>query len=99
MIPDEARAMFRKPPHPTPVVTPAHYLTEAERQVLYLRLGSRCRHSVAPDPFSKALFDALFQAGGDDFARLATVFPDHSAAVRRWRSDPLFAPVHGTETR
>lgn len=30
---------------------------------------------------------------------LASVFPEQSAAVRRWRTDPMFAPLHGTEPR
>ena len=52
---------------------------------------------MAPSPFQKALYEAFFQASGEEFARLATVFSEQSAAVRRWRTDPLFAPLHGTE--
>ncbi len=98
-MPDDARAIFHRPDRPRAVIAPPHPLTEAERHVLFLRLGPRCRHSMAPSPFQKALFEALFQAGGEEFARLARAFPDQSAAVRRWRSDPMFAPLHGTEGR
>ena len=98
-MPDDARSSFHKPDPPKGVVEPAHPLTEAERHVLSLRLGVRCRHSVAPSPFQKALYEAFFQASGEEFARLASVFPEQSAAVRRWRTDPMFAPLHGTEPR
>ena len=98
-MPDDVRSLFHKPDHPKVVVAPAHPLTEAERHVLYLRLGARCRHSVTPSPFQKALYEAFFQASGEEFVRLASVFPEQSAAVRRWRTDPIFAPVHGTEAR
>ena len=98
-MPDDARSIFHKPDHPKVVVAPAHPLTEAERHVLYLRLGARCRHSVVPGPFHKALYEAFFQASGEEFARLASAFPEQSAAVRRWRTDPMFAPLHGTEAR
>lgn len=98
-MPDEAKSFFPKPTPPRSVVASLHPLTEAERQVLYLRLGSRCRHALVPGPFMKALFEALFQAGGEEFTRLESAFPEQSAAVRRWRTDPMFAPVHGTEPR
>jgi hypothetical protein len=98
-MPDEAKSFFPKPTPPRSVVAPPHPLTEPERQVLYLRLGSRCRHALAPSPFMKALFEALFQAGGEEFTRLESAFPEQSAAVRRWRTDPMFAPLHGTEPR
>jgi len=98
-MPDDVRSLFHKPDHPKVVVAPAHPLTEAERHVLYLRLGARCRHSVAPSPFQKALYEAFFQASGEEFARLATVFPEQSAAVRHWRTDPLFGSLHATEPR
>ena len=97
-MPNEAHSIFHKPAPPAkPLVAPAHSLTEAERHVLYLRLGSRCRHAVVPGPFLKALYEAFFQASGEEFARLESAFPELAAAVRRWRTDPMFAPVHGTE--
>ncbi len=97
-MPNEAESMFHKPAPPAkPLVAPSHHLTEAERQVLYLRLGPRCRHSVEPGTFMKALYEGFFQASGEEFARLESAFPEQAAAVRRWRTDPMFAPVHGTE--
>src|SRR3989337_1306430 len=98
-MPADVRSLFHKPDHLKGVVAPAHPLTEAERHVLYLRLGARCRHSVTPSPFQKALYEAFFQASGEEFVRLASVFPDQSAAVRPWRTDPIFAPGPGTEAR
>ncbi|MBI2155123.1 MAG: hypothetical protein HYV92_04830 [Candidatus Rokubacteria bacterium] len=97
-MPDEAHSTFHKPSPPgKPLVAPAPHITDAERQVLYLRVGSRCRHSLAPSPFMKALYEAFFQASGEEFARLESAFPEQAVAVRRWRTDPMFAPVHGTE--
>lgn len=97
-IPEEARQIFRRPAPPRPLPTASH-LTEAERQLLFLRLGVRCRHAVEPDPFTRALYQALFTADSGEFARLESVFPAEATAVRRWRQDPMFAPVHATEGR
>jgi len=98
-MPDDVRSIFHRPDPPKVVVAPPQPLTAAERHVLCLRLGARCRHSVAPSPFQKALYEAFFQASGEEFARLATVFPEQSAAVRHWRTDPLFGSLHATEPR
>ncbi len=96
-LPSDTESLFRKPDPPRSVVAPLPQLTEAERQVLYLRLGSRCRHALEPSPFLKGLYEAFFQADHQDFARLESVFPEQAAAIRRWRTDPMFASVHGAE--
>jgi hypothetical protein len=96
-MPDEARSPFQKPTPARAAPGAASQLSRAERELLYLKVGARCRHAQPPSPFMRALLEALLQASAEEFERVESAFPEAAAAVRRWRGDPLFSPVHSSE--
>lgn len=77
-------------------------VTKAEAQVLWVCLGEslaigtvhKCRHAMQPGSFFAALISAMFKADDQNRAKLALGFPEHVAAVEKWRHEKGFADRH-----
>ena len=63
-------------------------ITKEEAQVYWVA-WDKYPPAIRPGDFRKELIEAFFRADSENFAKLASVFPEIAAAVKAWQQGDL----------